>query len=69
MAMPCSWVKPKNEGAAGEWMMRAALAVTAFATTLHRNHARRFINLVNWRLIIAQNSPTSLPRVASPISP
>src|ERR1700732_2155735 len=42
------------------WTMRAALAVTAFATLLIGIMPDRFINLVNWSLIIAQSSPTVL---------
>ena len=42
------------------WMMRAALAITAFATLFIGIMPDRFINLVNWSLIIAQNSPTVL---------
>jgi NADH-quinone oxidoreductase subunit N len=42
------------------WMMRAALAVTAFATLFIGIMPDRFINLVNWSLIIAQSSPTVL---------
>jgi hypothetical protein len=42
------------------WMMRAALAITAFATLFIGIMPDRFINLVNWSLIIAQNSPTAL---------
>jgi NADH-quinone oxidoreductase subunit N len=42
------------------WMMRAALGVTAFATLFIGLMPDRFINLVNWSLIIAQNSPTAL---------
>jgi hypothetical protein len=40
--------------------MRAALAVTAFATLFIGIMPDRFINLVNWSLIIAQSSPTVL---------
>jgi NADH-quinone oxidoreductase subunit N len=42
------------------WMMRAALGVTAFATLFIGLMPDRFINLVNWSLVIAQNSPTAL---------
>jgi NADH-quinone oxidoreductase subunit N len=42
------------------WMMRAALAATAFATVFIGIMPDRFINLVNWSLIIAQNSPSVL---------
>ena len=42
------------------WTMRAALAVTAFATLFIGIMPDRFINLVNWSLIIAQSSPTVL---------
>jgi NADH-quinone oxidoreductase subunit N len=42
------------------WMMRAALATTAFATVFIGIMPDRFINLVNWSLIIAQNSPSVL---------
>jgi NADH:ubiquinone oxidoreductase subunit 2 (subunit N) len=37
------------------WTMRAALAVTAFATLFIGIMPDRFINFVNWSLVIAQN--------------
>ena len=37
------------------WTMRAALAVTAFATVFIGIMPDRFINIVNWSLGLAQN--------------
>jgi hypothetical protein len=37
--------------------MRAALGVTAFATLFIGILPDRFINIVNWSLVIAPNSP------------
>jgi NADH-quinone oxidoreductase subunit N len=42
------------------WMMRAALAITGFATLFIGIMPEHFIKLVNWSLIIAQNSPAAL---------
>jgi len=39
--------------------MRAALGVTAFATLFIGIMPDRFINLVNWSLIITPNSPVA----------
>jgi len=41
------------------WTMRAALALTAFATLFIGIMPDRFINIVNWSLVIAQNSPVA----------
>jgi NADH-quinone oxidoreductase subunit N len=42
------------------WMMRAALALTGLATVFIGIMPEHFINLVNWSLIITQNSPSVL---------
>ena len=53
--------KPEERGLLPvSWMMRAGLAITAFATLFIGIMPDRFINLVNWSLIISQGSPTVL---------
>jgi hypothetical protein len=37
------------------WTMRVALAVTAFATVFIGIMPDRFINIVNWSLLLARN--------------
>jgi NADH-quinone oxidoreductase subunit N len=49
--------QPEEEGQLPvSWTMRAALAVTAFATVFIGVLPERFIHIVNWSLDIAQNS-------------
>jgi NADH:ubiquinone oxidoreductase subunit 2 (subunit N) len=50
--------KPEEKGLLPvSWSMRAALGVTAFATLFIGIMPDRFIQIVNWSLNIAQNSP------------
>src|ERR1700690_562995 len=52
--------KPEEKGLLPvSWAMRAALGVTAFATLFIGIMPDRFINLVNWSLIITPNSPVA----------
>jgi NADH-quinone oxidoreductase subunit N len=41
------------------WTMRAALGITGFATLFIGLMPDRFINLVNWSLVITQASPVA----------
>jgi NADH-quinone oxidoreductase subunit N len=50
--------KPEEKGSLSvSWTMRAALGITALATLFIGIMPNRFINLVNWSLIITPNSP------------
>jgi NADH-quinone oxidoreductase subunit N len=50
--------KPEEKGLLPvSWAMRAALGITALATLFIGIMPNRFINLVNWSLIITPNSP------------
>ena len=50
--------KPEEQGLLPvSWAMRAALGVTAFATLFIGIMPDRFINIVNWSLVITSNTP------------